>query len=104
MALQIDYILSISTEPKTVYAKIEQANTIAKKEIINEETSEIAETLKTYIRVNFYNSQTDRLASKNPIEQKSFVFENQAVSSLATAYNLLKTHSNFTEATDILEG
>lgn len=103
MALQLDYVLTISSEPKTVYVKIEQANSIAKKEVINEETNEIAETLKTYMRVNFYNSEADRRADKNPIEPKSFVFENSAISSLETAYNLLKTHSDFENAIDILE-
>lgn len=101
MALQLDYLLNISTEPKNVYAKIEQAITIVKKEIVNEETGEIAETLKTNIRVNFFNSQADRLADKLPIDQKPFVFENQAVASLEEAYNLLKTHNEFTNAIDV---
>ena len=103
MAIQLDYILSISSEPKTVYAKIDYANTIAKKEVINEETGEIAETLKTYMSVSFYNSKDDRLADKKPIDRIPFVFENQAISSLETAYNLLKTDSKFTSAVDILE-
>jgi len=101
MALQLDYVLNISSEPKNVYVKIEQANTIVKKEIIDEDTGELAETLKTYMRVSFYNSQTDRIAEKNPIERKSFIFENQAISSLASSYTLLKTHADFTEAIDV---
>lgn len=103
MALQVDYVLSISTEPKTVYAKIDYANTIAKKEVINEDTGEIAETLKTYMSVSFYNSQADRIANKNPIDKIPFVFENQSTSSLASAYILLKTHADFSSAIDILE-
>jgi hypothetical protein len=101
MALQLNYILSISTEPKEVYAKIEYANTIAKKEIINDETGEVAETLKTYMRVSFYNSKADRLAEKKPIDRLPFVFENKAVSSLETAYNLLKTLPEFSGALDV---
>jgi hypothetical protein len=103
MALQLDYVLSISNEPKTVYAKIEQAITIIKKEIINDETAEIAETLKTNMLVSFYNSKEDREAEKNPIDRIPFTFENQATSSLETAYNLLKTHADFVNAVDILE-
>jgi len=101
MALKLDYILRISTEEKEVYAKIEQAQTIAKKEIINEDTGEMAETLKTYMRVNLYNSQDDRDANKNPIQQESFIFASSAISSLETAYNLLKTHDKFTNAIDV---
>jgi len=103
MALQLDYVLSISIEAKNVYAKIEQAITVTKKEIINEETNEIAETLKTCIRVIFYNSKTDRDNNKNPIESKSFLFNDAYILSLQSAYNLLKTHPEFNVATDILE-
>lgn len=101
MALQLDYVLSISNEPKTVYAKIIQANTIVKKEVIDDETGEIAETLKTIINISFYNSKSDRDAEKNPIEQKQFTFENAYISNLESAYILLKTHNDFTNAIDI---